>query len=254
MVAQKCHGNFNFTTAISTSFTAISISSRQFQFHHGNFNFVHGNFNFITAISISPRQFQLRSRQFQFHHGNFNFTTAISTSFTAISTSSQQFQFHHGNFNFVHGNFNFITAISISPRQFQLRSRQFQLHHGNFNFDTAISISSSLASLSLSLTSFSGSFWPFKMNDMAEKFEIQISKPKNNLPPAERKALKDLKNNTEINIKKADKGTTSVFMSLADKKTEGQIQLDNMEHYRPLDETMVEETSVRVEQLITELY
>ena len=118
---------------------------------------------------------------------------------------------------------------------------------------TAISISSSLASLSLSLASFSGSFWPFKMNDMAKKFEIQISKPKNNLPPAERKPLKDLKNNTEINIKKADKGTTSVFMSLAD-KTEGQIQLDNIEHYRPLDESMVEETSVRVEQLITELY
>ena len=92
------------------------------------------------------------------------------------------------------------------------------------------------------------------MNDMAEKFEIQISKPKNNLPPAERKALKDLKNNTEINIKKADKGTTSVFMSLADKKTEGKIQLDNIEHHRPLDESMVEETSVRVEQLITELY
>ena len=52
-------------TAISTSFTAISISprqfqlrSRQFQFHHGNFNFVHGNFNFTTAISISSRQFQ----------------------------------------------------------------------------------------------------------------------------------------------------------------------------------------------------
>ena len=105
-VAQKCHGNFNFTTAISTLFTAISISSRQFQFHHGNFNFIHGNFNFITAISISPRQFQLRSRQFQLHHGNFNFTTAISTSFTAISTS----------------------------RQFQFRSRQFQLCHGNFNF------------------------------------------------------------------------------------------------------------------------
>ena len=86
------------------------------------------------------------------------------------------------------------------------------------------------------------------------KFEVQISKPKNNLPPAERKALEDLKNNTEINIKKADKGTTSIFMSLADKKTEGQIQLDNIEHYRPLNESMVEETSIRVEQLITELY
>ena len=81
----------------------------------------HGNFNFITAISISPRQFQLRSRQFQFHHGNFNFvhgnfnfTTAISTSFTAISTLSRQFQFCHGNLNFVHGNFNFNFTAGIS--------------------------------------------------------------------------------------------------------------------------------------------
>ena len=214
MVAQKCHGNFNFVHGNFNFTTAISRQFQfHFQFHHGNFNFVHGNFNFITAISTS-----------------------------AISTSSWQFQFHHGNFNFVHGNFNF------------MHSRQFQFRHGNFNFVTPISISSSLASLSLSLTSFSGSFWPFKMNDMAEKFEIQISKPKTNQPPAERKALKDLKNNTEINIKKADKGTTSVFMSLADKKTEGKIQLDNIEHYRPLDESMVEETSIRVEQLITELY
>ena len=80
-MAQKCHGNFNFTMAIST---------------------------LLPAISTSSRQFQLRSRQFQFHHGNFNFITAISTSLTAISTLltaisilSQQFQFRHGNFNLV---------------------------------------------------------------------------------------------------------------------------------------------------------
>ena len=45
-VAQKCHGNFNFLTA-------ISICSRQFQFAHGSFNFAHGNFNLLTAVSIS---------------------------------------------------------------------------------------------------------------------------------------------------------------------------------------------------------
>jgi len=32
-------------------------------------------------------------------------------------------------------------------------------------------------------------------------------------------------------------------MSLADKKNEGHIQLDNMENYRPLAEAMVEETA-----------
>ena len=128
--------------------------SRQFQFRHGNFNsasrqfqFRHGNFNFITAISISPQQFQLRSRQFQLHHGNFNFVTAIST----------------------------------SSRQFQLCSRQFQIYHSNFNFVTAISKSSSLASLSLSLkslTSFPGSLWPFKINDMAENLKYKFQSPR----------------------------------------------------------------------------
>ena len=48
---------------------------------------------------------------------------------------------------------------------------------------------------------------------------------------------------TEINTRKADKGTTSVFMSLDDKKNEGQIQLDNMENCR-LAEPIVEETSI----------
>ena len=36
--------------------------------------------------------------------------------------------------------------------------------------------------------------------------EIQLTKPKNNLPITERKALTSLKNNKQINLKKADKG------------------------------------------------
>ena len=43
-------------------------------------------------------------------------------------------------------------------------------------------------------------------------------------------------------------------MSLVDKKNEGHIQLDNMENYRPLAEPMVEETSRKVQQLITVLH
>ena len=42
--------------------------------------------------------------------------------------------------------------------------------------------------------------------------EVNITKPKNNLSPAERNALIELKNNTEINIRKADKRTTSVLL------------------------------------------
>ena len=62
--------------------------------------------------------------------------------------------------------------------------------------------------------------------------EIKIEQPKQNLPNNERKALKDLKNNTTINLKKADKGTTTVIINKLEKIHEGQIQLDNEEHYR----------------------
>ena len=78
--------------------------------------------------------------------------------------------------------------------------------------------------------------------------ETEISKPKNNLP------CNEFKDNQEINIKKADKGSTTVIMNKTDKITEGQIQLDDEENYRPLATPMVEETSARVERLITELH
>ena len=53
--------------------------------------------------------------------------------------------------------------------------------------------------------------------------ETEISKPKNNLPCNEFKAIRELKDNREINIKKADKGSTTVIMNKTDKITEGQI-------------------------------
>ena len=84
--------------------------------------------------------------------------------------------------------------------------------------------------------------------------EIKPTKPKNNLPAAEQRALKALKHDKEINLKKADKGTTTVVFNIQDKIKEGQIQLDNKEHYRQLEEPMVEETNRRVIQLVNELY
>jgi len=47
--------------------------------------------------------------------------------------------------------------------------------------------------------------------------EIKITKPKNNLSRNEVKALKELKNNPAINLKKTNKGTTTVIMNKADK-------------------------------------
>ena len=84
--------------------------------------------------------------------------------------------------------------------------------------------------------------------------EIQLTKPKDNLLNTERKALKTLRDNPNINLKKADKGTRTVVLNTVDKIREGQIQLDNPEHYKPLERPMVVETSLRVQQLVKELH
>jgi len=41
---------------------------------------------------------------------------------------------------------------------------------------------------------------------------------------------------------------------MEEKIKEGQTQLNNSEHYRPLGNRMVEESNLRVQQLISELY
>ena len=56
--------------------------------------------------------------------------------------------------------------------------------------------------------------------------ETNLTKPKNNLSPAECEALKALKGGEQINLTKADKGTNIVVMSKEDKLNETQIQLN----------------------------
>ena len=83
--------------------------------------------------------------------------------------------------------------------------------------------------------------------------EIKITKPKNNLSRKEHEALTELKQNTDINLKKADKGSTTVVMNKTDKIREGQIQIEDKHNYRPLSEPMVKETHSKVLRLITDL-
>ena len=64
----------------------------------------------------------------------------------------------------------------------------------------------------------------------------------------------ELKNNAEINLKKADKGTTTVIMNKCDKIQEGQTQLSNREHYKPLQKPMAKERLQRIKELITQLH
>ena len=47
--------------------------------------------------------------------------------------------------------------------------------------------------------------------------EITVTKPKDNLSRNEVMALKELKNNSAINLKKADKGTTTVIINETEK-------------------------------------
>ena len=84
--------------------------------------------------------------------------------------------------------------------------------------------------------------------------EVKIQQPKQNLSHSERTALKELKSDATINLKKADKGTTTVIMNKQDKIQEGQIQLDNEKHYKSLEKPMVQTTSNKVNRLISELY
>ena len=83
--------------------------------------------------------------------------------------------------------------------------------------------------------------------------ETPLVKPKNNLPPDEQRALKELINNKEIILKKVDKGTTTVVMNRENKINEGQIQLDDRNNYQPRDKPMVRDTFQRVKHLINSL-
>ena len=87
-----------------------------------------------------------------------------------------------------------------------------------------------------------------------ELADIQLSKPKHNLPYNERMAIRELKGKSEINIKKAYKGTTTVIMNKQDKIRKGQEQLDKRTHYLLLDMPMAESTQERVQRIKDTLY
>ena len=84
--------------------------------------------------------------------------------------------------------------------------------------------------------------------------EIVLFKPRNNLPFEERKAIKDLRSNSDIVIKKTDNGTTMVIMNTKDKTQEGQVLLDDKNNYTPLTTPMVIETARKTSDIIYDLH
>ena len=84
--------------------------------------------------------------------------------------------------------------------------------------------------------------------------EIKIAKPKQNLSRKERQALNAIKRGNDLNLKKADKGSTLVVMDKQDKIQEGQFQINDLNNYRPLNNPMVTQTQIKVSRLISELH
>ena len=84
--------------------------------------------------------------------------------------------------------------------------------------------------------------------------DITINKPTNNLSCAEVLAIKELKANPAINLKKADKGTNTVIMNKTAKIKEAKEQLDNKDHYKPLETPMVKNTHERVNEIINHMH
>ena len=81
-----------------------------------------------------------------------------------------------------------------------------------------------------------------------ELASIEFDKPKDNISTGERQALKELSRNKSIILKKSDKGNTTVLMSRQDKLNEGQVLLNGLNNYRPLDKPVVETTTKNVSQ------
>ena len=79
-----------------------------------------------------------------------------------------------------------------------------------------------------------------------ELASIVFNPQNDNISANERKAISTLKRNSQINLKKADKGTTTVIMDTAQKIQEGSQQLSDDKFYKPLASPIVQETSRKV--------
>ena len=71
-----------------------------------------------------------------------------------------------------------------------------------------------------------------------ELASIEFDKPKDSISTGERQALKESSSNKSIILKKSDKGNTTVLMSRQEKLNEGQVLLDDLNNYRPIDKAM----------------
>ena len=83
---------------------------------------------------------------------------------------------------------------------------------------------------------------------------ISFCDTQDNLSAKEQEALKKLRANTKVNIKKADKGNTTVVMDTQGKITEGSDQVYDTNYYTPLQEPIVASTANKVKLIVNKLY
>ena len=91
------------------------------------------------------------------------------------------------------------------------------------------------------------------INDL-EFAKLPLSAPlRQNLSQAERRALRSLKNNTDIVIKKADKGSAIVIMDRDDYIKEGERQLNDKNFYRHVNEDMTHKFNDTVKSIVSNM-
>ena len=81
-----------------------------------------------------------------------------------------------------------------------------------------------------------------------ELASIEFDKPKDNISTGECQALKELSRNKSIILEKSDKGNITALMSRQDKLKEGQVLLNDLNNYQPLDKPVVETTTKKAQQ------
>ena len=89
------------------------------------------------------------------------------------------------------------------------------------------------------------------------KFEIAyitFSNEKGNHSAKQREALETLSANKEINLKKADKGTTTVIIDTRQKIQKGLEQVSNENFYKPLETPIVSSTLAKVGNIVKTLF
>ena len=87
-------------------------------------------------------------------------------------------------------------------------------------------------------------------NYKTSETSVTLRNTKNNLSTEERKALLGLKNNTEIVIKPADKGSATVVINRSDYVAEAYRQLHNTHYYEQLDRPIFPENVPKINTVL----